>query len=156
MRRGSKTYQSRLAMLWVRGACGCNARLLAYAESQLHPRIATPCDRRNEMRQFAIVAVTAAVLCSPHPATAQGFQFGSERGSWDIQFDKRSFFPCYRLHSHFYRSHFHDDGYWPQKPRGDRGKFYSAQRSRDGGGYWLDQPGEDRRPRCIGLWESQR
>jgi hypothetical protein len=108
------------------------------------------------MRQIAIMAVTTAVLCSPPPAIAQGFQFGSERGSWDMQFDKRSFFPCYRLNSHSYGSHFHDDGRWSQKPRRERGKFYSAERDWDGGGYWLDQPSWNRRPRCIGLWETQR
>jgi hypothetical protein len=108
------------------------------------------------MRQIAIVAVTTAVLCSPSAAIAQGFQFGPERGSWDIQFDKRSFFPCYRLNSHASGSHFHDDGHWSQKPRGDRGKFYSAERNWDGERYWIDQPSGKRRPRCIGLWESQR
>src|SRR5204863_6981533 len=56
-------------------------------------------DRRGKMRQIAIRAITAAVLCSPFPGIAQGFQYGSVRGSRDIHFDKRSFFPCYRLNS---------------------------------------------------------
>ena len=108
------------------------------------------------MRQLSIVAVTAAVLCLPVPAIAQGFQFGAERESWDIQFDKRGTFPCYRWNSHSSFSHFHRVEHWPQKPRGDRSKSYYTERNWDGGRYWVDQPSEKRRPRCIGLWESQR
>ena len=103
------------------------------------------------MRQIAIVAVTTAILCLPVPAIAQGFQFGSERGLWDT----RSDFPCYRWTSHSSSSHFHNvDQY--QKPRGARSDFYSTERNWDAGKYWLGLPSEKRRPRCIGLWESQR
>src|SRR4051812_44290806 len=102
------------------------------------------------MRQFAIVTVTVAVLCLPVPAIAQGFQFGSDRASWDIRFE-RSPYPCYRLNSHSSFTYFHDVDRGFQ-PHSDRKKFYTARANWDEGKYW---PGEKRPPRCLGLWESQ-
>jgi len=112
--------------------------------------------RQLSIVQLSFVAVTAAVLCLPVPAIAQGFQFGAERESWGIQFDKQSIFPCYRWNSHSSFSHFHPVEHRSQRPRGDRGKSYYAERNWDVGRYWVAQPSEKRRPRCIGLWESQR
>src|SRR5437868_2202927 len=108
------------------------------------------------MRQIAIMVAATAVLCSPAPATAQGFQYGAERGSWDIQFDKRGVFPCYRWSSYANGSHFHPDDQWSRKARSARLKHYAAERHWDEGGYWLDSSGWKRYPRCIGLWQSQR
>src|SRR4051812_44254789 len=104
------------------------------------------------MRPITIVAVTAALLCLPVPATAQGFQFGSEHGSKHIPLDT---LPCYRWSSHSGFWRFHGVDHWPQKAHVDRSKFYPAERNWDAGTNWLGPRGK-RRIRCIGLWESQR
>ena len=86
-------------------------------------------DRSNEMRNIVIAAVTAAVLCPPIPAIAQGLHFGWERRSWDnpglsIAFDKwrdtaskRNGGACYTphcYHSHAHSSpYYYDGGYAP-------------------------------------------
>jgi hypothetical protein len=99
----------------------------------------------------SVLAVTGLILFSPVPAMAQGFQYGAESGSWDMQFDKRSYFPCYRWNSASTRSH--DVGHRFHEPHGDRKKKARSRRAWDEAQYWLDEP---RRPRCIGLWDSQR
>ena len=93
------------------------------------------------MRQIAIMVPTFAVLFSASPATSQGFQYGAKRGSWDRQFDRRGAFPCYHWSSRSSRTRYHLEGYGPQKPVVDIGDLN-----------WDDK----RRPRCIGLWDTQR